>query len=470
MPPLEKINKILVVDDDPIERRLLQTVLGKVGGYEVLTAENGQTALERAVPTVDAVLLDLQLPDMSGMEVLKKLKASRPHLPVLMLTGVTDIQKAVEAVQLGAHQYLTKPFENDQLLITLKRALEKNELLAEVAQLRKQAGLGPALSRILGQGDVIRVVLSQIQKVADSPLTVLIQGETGTGKELAARALHEESSRRKKPFVAVDCGALAENLLESELFGHEKGAFTGADRKKEGQMVLAQGGTLFLDEVGNLPIGLQAKLLRVLQERQVKPVGAERSIPLDVRFVAATNAPLEQEAKAGKFRQDLYYRLAEFTLDLPPLRERLEDLPLLAQRFLEEASVEFRKPVSLVSEQASRRLASHSWSGNIRELRNVIRQAVLLATGAALEEGTVRGLLGRPSNGPLPGPVEVPMLPGRSLKQIAESAVEEAEKQAIRNVLQSTGGNKSKAAKMLKTDYKTLHLKIKKYGLQAKND
>lgn len=464
------MNKILVVDDDPVERRLLQTVLGKVGGYEILTAEDGRTALERAVPSVDAVVLDLQLPDLSGMEVLRKLKVVRPQLPVIMLTGVTDVRKAVEATQAGAYNYLTKPFDNDQLLVVIKNALEKNELLAEVQELRQKAGKGAVLSRIIGRGEGIREVVGQIQKVADSNLTVLVQGETGTGKELVARALHEESSRRNKPFVAVDCGALAENLLESELFGHEKGAFTGADRKKEGQLVLAQGGTLFLDEVGNLPLGLQAKLLRVLQERQVKPVGAEKSIPIDVRFIAATNAPLEAEAKTGKFRQDLYYRLAEFTLKLPPLRERKEDLFPLAQRFMEEASVELRRPVGALSESAAKLLAAHDWPGNIRELRNVIRQAALLTTSSSLEAETIKGLMGKPSAAPSAGPVEVPMLPGQSLKQIAESAVEEAEKQAIRNTLKVTGGNKAKAAKILKTDYKTLHVKIKKYGIPAKED
>jgi len=465
------MKKILVIDDDAIERRLLQAVLGKGGGFEVVTAENGQLGLERAVPTVGAVILDLNLPDMSGMEVLKKLRASRPELPVIMLTGVTDVQVAVEAVQAGAHNFLTKPFENDHLIITLQRALEKNDLLEEMAELRKKAGKGPALTRILGQGNAIQEVVGQIQKVAASTLTVLIQGETGTGKELAARALHEESSRRQKPFVAVDCGALAENLLESELFGHEKGAFTGADRKKEGQLVLAQGGTLFLDEVGNLPPGLQAKLLRVLQERQVKPVGAEKSIPIDVRFIAATNAPLEEEAKTGKFRQDLYYRLAEFTLRLPPLRERMEDLPPLTQRFMEEACVEFRKSVNQVPGETGILLTAHSWPGNIRELRNVIRQAVLLAAGPELDARTLKDLLGKPASAlQSPGPVEVPLLPGQSLKQIAEAAVEEAEKQAIRHTLKATGGNKSQAAKILKTDYKTLHVKIKKYGLQAKED
>ncbi len=463
------MKKILVIDDDPIERRLLQAVLGKAAGFEVITAENGQLGLERAVPTVGAVILDLQLPDMSGMDVLKKLKSSRPELPVLMLTGVTDLQTAVAATQAGAYNYLTKPFENDHLTITLKRALEQNDLLEEMAELRRKAGKGPALSRILGKGPAIQEVIGQIQKVTDSALTVLIQGETGTGKELAARALHEESSRRSQPFVAIDCGALAENLLESELFGHEKGAFTGADRKKEGQLTLAQGGTLFLDEVGNLPIGLQAKFLRVLQERQVKPVGAEKSIPIDVRFIAATNTPLEVEAKTGKFRQDLYFRLAEFTISLPPLRKRLEDLPMLAGRFLDEASSEFRKPVSGFSGEAAMMLTAYSWPGNIRELRNIVRQAVLLTPDSMVGKEQIMELVGKKPAHASIGPVEVPIPAGLSLKQISESAAEEAEKQALRNTLKATGGNKAEAARILKTDYKTLHVKVKKYGLQAKD-
>jgi len=264
---------------------------------------------------------------------------------------------------------------------------------------------------------------------------------------------------------------LAENLLESELFGHEKGAFTGADRKKDGQLKLAQGGTLFLDEVGNLPMGLQTKLLRVLQERQVKPVGAEKPFAIDVRFIAATNAPLEAEAKVGKFRQDLYYRLAEFILNLPPLRDRREDLATLCRYFREEATVEFKKPVGNISGEAAMLLMAHVWPGNIRELRNVIRQAVLLTNDPVIELGTVKDLLGgSKSSRESPGPVEVPVLPGQSLKKIAENAVEEAEKQAIRHVLKSTGGNKSQAAKILKTDYKTLHVKIKKYGLRSSEE
>ncbi len=457
---------ILVVDDDPIERRLLQTLLGKVGGYHVAMAEDGASAFKQAERfEPQTVILDMNLPDMNGMDILKKLKESYPQLPVIMVTGVTDLATAVKAIQQGAHNYLTKPFQNDQLLITVQNAVEKNELLTEMKQLRQKAGKGPALTRILGKSKAVQEVIGQIQKVADSQLTVLIQGETGTGKELAARALHEESSRRDRPFVAIDCGAISENLLESELFGHEKGSFSGADRKKEGQLVLANGGTLFLDEVGNLPLGLQSKLLRVLQERQVRPVGANQSQSIDVRFIAATNAPLEDEAKAGKFRQDLYYRLAEFTIQLPSLKQRKDDVLVLAQRFREEACVELKRFVSSISKEAEQLLAAHPWPGNIRELRNVIRQAVLVAPDFEIHAEQIKTLLKISKTAEVPSVMEVSIPAGLSLKKIGENAIEEAEKQAIRNVLRSTQGNKSQAAKILKTDYKTLHVKIKKYGL-----
>src|SRR5665213_105029 len=459
---------LLVVDDDAIERKLLQTLLGKVGGYHVVTAEDGASSIAQAAKvSPQTVILDMNLPDMNGLEILQKLKTSHPLVPIIMLTGVTDLQTAVKAIQQGAHNYLTKPFENDQLMIAVQNAVEKYELLTEMKQLRQKAGNSPALSRILGKSQAVQDLISQIQKVADSQFTVLIQGETGTGKELAARALHEESSRRHNPFVAIDCGAISENLLESELFGHEKGAFSGADRKKEGQLVLANGGTLFLDEVGNLPLGLQSKLLRVLQERQVRPVGANQSQSIDVRFIAATNAPLEEEAKAGKFRQDLYYRLAEFTLQLPALKDRREDIPILAKRFREEACVELKRTVSSISEEAAELLLNHSWPGNIRELRNVIRQAVLTTADFEIHADQIKHLLKSSKTAEAPSLVEMAVPAGMSLKKIGVNAVEEAEKQAIRNALRSTQGNKSQAAKILKTDYKTLHVKIKKYGLQV---
>ncbi len=462
------MKKILAVDDNKAECTLLELALEKVRGYEVLTAASGRSALDQAVRcTPDAVILDLLLPDISGLEVLKELKKFQPTLPVIMLTGLADIRKVVEAIQMGADNFLTKPFENDQLLMILRHVVEQNELLNEVTALRRNAGrMGPSLSSITGMSPAILEVVQHIQKVADSNLTVLIQGETGTGKEPVARALHEESSRRAGPFVAVDCGALPENLLESELFGHEKGAFSGADRRKPGQFELAGGGTLFLDEIGNLSLSLQAKLLRVLQERQVRPVGAVKTFSVDVRIIAASNMPLEGAAKSGQFRQDLFYRLDECTVQLPPLRNRREDIPLLAKRFREEACREFQRPVTALSEEALGLLEAHSWPGNIRELRNVMRQAVLLTPDSTIHDEQIKTLLGASGSSEAPGPVEVPLIPGMALRKIVESAAEQVEKKAISSVLRSTQGNKSQAAKILDVDYKTLRLKIKKYGLQ----
>ncbi len=466
------MKRILAVDDNKAECFLLELALGKALGYEVLTAASGRSALDQVARySPDAVILDLFLPDISGLEVLKELKTSRPSLPVIMLTGLADIPKAVEAIQMGADNFLTKPFENDHLLVILRHAVEQNDLLQEVSALRRKAGrIGPALSSMAGRSPAIQEVVGLIHKLADSNLTVLVQGETGTGKEPAARALHEESSRRDGPFVAVDCGALPENLLESELFGHERGAFSGADRRKPGQFELATGGTLFLDEIGNLSLALQAKLLRVLQERQVRPVGAVKAFAVDARIIAATNTPLEGAAKSGHFRQDLYYRLAECTLQLPPLRNRREDIAPLAQRFREEACREFQKPVTALSEKALALLEAHTWPGNVRELRNALRQGVLLTPDSTIHGEQIRALLGAPGSLEAPGPLEVPLLPGMPLRRIVEGAAEQVEKQVISNVLRSTRGNKSQAAKALDVDYKTLRLKIKKYSLQDAQD
>jgi transcriptional regulator with PAS, ATPase and Fis domain len=312
-----------------------------------------------------------------------------------------------------------------------------------------------------GSSPGMRTVVRRLLQVAPFNFTVLIQGETGVGKELVARALHDESGRAGKPFVPIDCGAIPDNLLESELFGHEKGAFSGADRRKKGLFSLAQGGTLFLDEVGNLPVGIQAKLLRVLQERKVLPLGATVPRNLDVRFVAATNVPLDSAVREGRFRQDLFYRLAEFTIAVPPLRERGADSVLLAQRFIEDASVELHRPVPALTEEARRLVRAHSWPGNVRELRNVIRQAVLLASDAVIDAADIQSLLPEEE-----APVEV-MAADRSLKEIADAAASEAEKRAIEETLRRTGGNKSQAARLLKVDYKTLHLKVKRYGLST---
>jgi DNA-binding NtrC family response regulator len=457
--------RILVVDDDEPSCRLLQAILAPEG-HEVLIAHDGRGALELAdARRPDAVILDLQLPGMDGFEVIDALAAAHGGVPVIMLTAHGEVRSAVRATQLGAFDYLTKPIDHDEILLVVGRALETRALKSEVERLRSQVGDGGSLALLMGPSMAVRRIVEQVRTVAATRLSVLLLGETGTGKELVAQAIHRQSDRQGKPFIALDCGAIPEQLLESELFGHEKGAFTGADRRKEGRFHLAEGGTLFLDEIGNLPMGLQAKLLRALESRQVQPVGATRSVPTDIRFIAATNHDLQRKVTEGAFRPDLYFRLAQYTITLPPLRERPGDIGYLAQRFMEEASVELRRPVHQLAPDAIAALARHEWPGNVRELRNVIRQAVLESKEGILRGPLVRRSLGKAAAGA--GGAAAPA--GRSLKQMTDEAVRDTERRAITEALRATRGNKSQAAKALQTDYKTLHVKMKRLGLRGRD-
>jgi DNA-binding NtrC family response regulator len=462
--------KILVVDDDLGMCSLLRTVF-EPRGFTVAEAHDGLSALEAVRDEEpELVILDLRLPGMDGMEVLETLRAERPSLAVVMLTGSQDVRDAVRATQLGAFDYLTKPFDRDDLLLAVDRALENRALRLEVQALRHTASKSGCdrLIAQMGTSLPIRHLVAQVSMVARSDFSVLIRGETGTGKELVAQAVHDLSERRRGPLVALDCGAIPEPLMESELFGHEKGAFTGAERRRQGRFGLAEGGTCFLDEIGNLPMPLQAKLLRVLESRQVQPVGAERTTPLDVRFVAATNQDLREREQQGLFRADLYFRLAQYTIALPPLRERREDIPLLAGRFLEEARIEVRRPIQVIVPEALGRLAEYDWPGNVRELRNVVRQAVLQTTGLAIRAETIGAVLGHAPEAAAPPPA-VETTGGRPLRDIASRAAAAAERQAISEALRAYGGNKSKAARALQTDYKTLHVKMKQLGIRARD-
>ncbi len=455
---------LLIIDDDDTNCRLIKALFSKEG-LEVAVASDGQSGLDqaRAAPP-DVVLLDLGLPGLDGLEVLAKLKQEFPALPVVMLTGHRDIKAAVKATQLGAFDYLTKPFEFEEIVVVVRRALKTRALELEVEELRRQLGAGGGLAWQMGPSPQVGALIEQVRSVAETSYTVLITGETGTGKELVAQAIHRESARRAKRFVAVDCGAIPEQLLESELFGHERGAFTGAERKKLGRFQLAQGGTFFLDEVGNLPMHLQAKLLRVLESRQVQSVGADRAATLDVRFVAATNDDLQGRVASAQFRADLYFRLAQYTIALPGLKARPVDIPYLAHRFLEEASVELRRPIQQIVPDAMELLAAHPWPGNVRELRNVIRQAVLMTKDLMIGRAVVRALLGKPQAFVQLGGEA---LAGLSLKEVATEASEAAERRAIAAALRTARGNKSRAARALSTDYKTLHLKMKRFGIRG---
>ncbi|MCU1281288.1 MAG: sigma-54-dependent Fis family transcriptional regulator [bacterium] len=457
--------RVLVVDDTAANRRLLAATF-EAEGIAVSLAEDGPSALAviRANPP-SVVLLDLRMPGMTGLETLAAAKKLAPQLPVIVLTADGDIASAVEATRLGAFDFLTRPINGDKLVLTVRHAIEMRQLSGEVQDLRRQLSSGSGVARLMGTSEAMRKVVRQIQQVAASAFTVLIQGETGTGKELAARAVHQESTRREQPFIALDCGAIPETLIESELFGYEKGAFTGATQRRAGHVQRADGGTLFLDEIGNLSLATQAKLLRTLQERQVQSLGGTRPVAVDVRFVAATNEPLLEAVEAGRFREDLYFRLAEFGITMPPLRERRGDVVALARRFQEETCIELRRSVTAISDDAAALLVEHAWPGNVRELRNVVRQAVLQSDVGVLGADDLRPLLTKRANkGAISASVSVL---GRSLKEIANAASSEAEKQAIAEALRSTRGNKSKAARLLKVDFKTLHLKMKRYGLRT---
>jgi DNA-binding NtrC family response regulator len=456
---------LLVIDDDALHTHALRTVL-ESAGFEVQTVASGQAGLERvAAHTFKTVLLDVHLPGEDGFEILEGIKRLDPLLPVVMVTASHDARTVVRALKMGAIDFVPKPVDRDETIAVVRRALEARALQSEVETLRRRVRHQPHdLPTLMGSSAQIARVVEQVHVVAASSFTVLVLGETGTGKELVAQAIHQESARRGKAFVALDCGAIPELLLESELFGHEKGAFTGAERRKVGRLRLAEGGTCVLDEIGNLPLGLQAKLLRVLESRQVHAVGAEQSTPMDVRFVASTNDDLQVLVQRGQFRADLYFRLAQFSITLPPLRERPDDVPFLAQRFLEEASVELRKPVQSIVPEALRLLRDHPWPGNVRELRNVIRKSVLQTTDIALRVDVVRSCLGV-----APEPrVAVDVSGTLSLREHAAHAARAAELQAIREALRLAGGNKAEAARLLRTDYKTLHVKMKALGIVAR--
>jgi two-component system nitrogen regulation response regulator GlnG len=447
--------KILVVDDEAEIRSLLAAVL-QSKGYEVVSAADGAAALQavpRERPAV--ILMDLSMPRMNGMDALPEIKRLDAEVPVIICTAHADLATAVRAMKLGAYDYLTKPFDVELLILTLERAVERHRLHSRIEELKRQ-----------GQGSSLAERMGGSPAVAESNFTVLVQGETGTGKELVARAIHQQSPRRQASFVAVDCGAIPETLVESELFGHERGAFTGAQARREGHFQLAKGGTLFLDEIGNVPLATQAKLLRALEQREVNPLGAARAVAVDARIIAATNSELEESVKAGRFRADLYYRLSEFAIALPPLRSRREDIMHLSQRFLDEVSMELRRPVRRISDEAMQVLLHHDWPGNVRELRNVVRKAALLATDVVTPEH-IPAL-----SASAPAPSRAAAEPGGedlSLREVAELAAVQAEREVIRHALESTKGNKSQAARLLRTDYTTLHSKMKRYGISARD-
>jgi DNA-binding NtrC family response regulator len=456
--------KVLVVDDQEEVRRLAADLLA-AEDIETMVAADGVEALEQiAIAKPDVVVLDFEMPRLDGLGVLKRLREEAPDVAVIMVTGHADVAVAVSAMRLGAYDFLLKPIVSEDFVPTVQRAMERNALRGEVADLRQHVTALESFGDLLGPSEASRAVMQQVRRIAPSMLTIVITGETGSGKEVVARAIHRGSSRAQGPLIAVDCGAIPETLVESALFGHERGAFTGADKRKDGYFQLANGGTLFLDEIGNLPISIQARLLRTLQERTVFPLGARRPVEVDVRIIAASNVVLQHEVRAGRFREDLYYRLAEYVIALAPLRERREDIPHLVRRFLADIALELGRPGVEISEAAMAVLVAHSWPGNVRELRNVVRRAALMGS-EILEPDDVR-------LSPEPAPIVAPPVSvatqGRPLREIAAAAADAAERAAILETLRATGGNKSEAARLLRVDFKTLHLKMRRLGIAGR--
>ncbi|MDX9723749.1 MAG: sigma-54 dependent transcriptional regulator [Myxococcota bacterium] len=449
--------RVLVVDDEEALRKILGRLLER-NGFVVRCAENGEKALEEVIShPPDLILLDVRMPGISGLEVLERVREMDATLPVVLITAYADIHESVTAMKAGAFDYLPKPFDHETVLWVARRALAQTR----ARRTPISGGSTPrntfSLLEAMGRSSHIVELTANVNKVANSDLSVLVLGETGTGKELVARAIHAASNRVDGPFVAVDCGAIPEHLLESELFGHERGAFTGADQQKPGKFEIAQGGTVFLDEIGNMAPISQAKFLRVIQDRRLYRVGGVKAIDVDIRFVAATNVELIETG----FRHDLYYRLNEFPIIVPPLRERREDIPYLARRFVEMANIELGKAVCGLREDALELLAKHSWPGNVRELRSIIRRATLLA-GEQIVASDLRlhqlNVSSTTNNRCEP-------VGQRSLSDIVKDVVEQTEREVIAEALRCAGGNKAKTARLLQVDYKTLHSKVKKYQL-----
>jgi two-component system, NtrC family, response regulator AtoC len=448
--------KILIVDDEANMLALCESVLGKEG-YVVVCAASAEEALKRLdADNIDLLIADLRLPGMDGMELVQHVKVQQPGLPYLLLTGHGTIQSAVAAMKDGAADYLTKPVDVEELKVVVKKALEVHRLTQEVQHLRLQVASDQEFPEIIGQSKAIRAVLRQVQLIAASDSTVLLQGESGTGKELVARALHRSSPRRERPFITLDCGTIPESLLESELFGYVKGAFTGANSNKKGLWEEAHGGTLFLDEIGDIPLTFQTKLLRVLQEGEIRPVGSTKRIRVDTRIVAASNKDLKQEVRGQHFREDLYYRLAVVPLRIPPLRERREDIPLLVEHFVDKYCTRNHQPQKQVPAAILRQLMEAAWPGNVRELEHTIERAVLLSPGTALEaEGVVLDHVEQ----------DLAHAPTAQAITEAHALLDNVEREKLRQALVQTHNNRVHAAKLLGISRSTLYEKLKRYHL-----
>lgn len=441
---------ILVVDDEEDFRDLFSEIIQGLG-YQPLTAKDGVDALEVLKKTeIDIAIVDLQMPRMNGIELLREIKKQDPNIEVLLITGFGTISSAVEAMKLGAYDYITKPVKLEEVENLIRRIVQTRTLISENRMLRQQLKKKYKFQNLIGATPQMQEIFKIIARVSQNNCTVLIQGESGTGKELIARAIHFNGPNADKPFIPIDCGSINENLVESELFGHERGAFTGAYTSKKGLFRVAHGGTVFLDEIGDIPKDVQAKLLRALQERKIKPVGGTKFIDIDVRVIAATNRNLDEAITDGQFRKDLFYRLNVVQINVPPLRERKDDIPLLVNHFIKN----FNKPgraIKGISKEALEVLMNYDWPGNVRELENVIERAFALGTSDLITIDDLPSALVMKSR-------KTPLWEDE-LKPLAE-----IEKEAILKTLEKTGGDKQAAARILKIDRSTLYRKLHRYG------
>jgi len=455
--------KILVVDDERKMRETLRAILEQQG-YEVTVAADGLQALELCDASVSVVITDARMPNMSGTELLRQLKRIYPDVAVIMITAFDSSRLAVEAMKAGAYDYFSKPFDPERILIVVRKIVEHQRVLRENVRLKGQLTSRFDIKDIVGRSPQMHEVIDLVTTVASTPSSVLIEGESGTGKELIARALHYLGDRRSQPFVTVNCAAIPETLLEAELFGYLRGSFTDAIRDKKGRFEEADGGTLFLDEIGDMSLALQAKILRVLQEKEFTKIGDEQSIRVDVRIVAASNKNLPEEIRRGRFREDLYYRVNVINIKVPSLSERIEDLPLLVEFFMKKFNFEMGRHIQGLSEEAVALLTAHSWPGNIRELENVIERAVILTKGQLIEADTVEKSLGPPGvpehgvNGFIDNFFEV--------KHTYTEAVEAFERKLIQKSLQRSGGAFSKAADQLDISRHALRYRMQKLGMR----
>lgn len=459
--------KILVADDDFSLRSALTRIF-TCHGFQVITASSIQDA-ERVIashPETSLALVDLKLPDGSGIDLLSKIKFSHSHIPVIILTGFGTVEAAVQATQKGAFHFVTKPFNMEELISLVKKALEQTSLQKENSQLRNQLRGRFKFDEIIGQSPNIEKVLRLVDRVADTDSTVLITGESGTGKELIAKAIHYNSTRVEKPLVPINCGAIPGDLLESELFGHVKGAFTGAIANRLGRFQLAEGGTIFLDEIGDMSPNLQVKLLRVLQERRFEPVGGTKTIEVDVRVIAATNSNLEKSVEQGRFREDLFYRLNVIPVSVPPLRQRQSDIPLLFHHFMQNFNSSKNRQLKGISQEAMHMLLSYSWPGNIRELENLVERLAIIKGEGIVQIEDLPVKLGRPATSKLEINREM-VFPDHGMD--FNSAVDSFENSLILKALEKTGWNRNQAAILLKLNRTTLVEKIKKKGLKPDN-